>query len=306
MNAPKLCLSMTTLVTILTLACAGFLMSCASTPTFNMPEVQKEFQSTLQRNEALVSRTNADFVEKKVLVDSLARNPENQNPTLIGEIKSKLNELETLLPSINRSRANLSELNGQLSAIAYNRKNISRDDEVWERVRQTISEFDQETKSLALNLAQYARSTNTLSDLIEKNKLFVTLDLGEFQKRLQKSIRESNSSIQTMNEELAKLEKVLNLSSQETPLEDAQKQFSDAGLAAEAFGREAQKLPELSARVRETTLGNAKISSLDPNWSQVQKSIRELDEIEQKLDGLKRDYQARLAELQATLKALRK
>lgn len=284
----------------------AFLTGCASFGGYNLPVIQKEFQTVIQRNEPLVSKANGDYVEKKVLVEILAKSAQPNWLAAAPQANAKFEEMTKVLPSVNHARAQLSELNGQISALSYNRVKVGRDDEAYERADTIVHEFDTASKSISDQLNLYTRATNDLSDIIAENKLFLLVDIGDFQKRVQTVIVASNNTIREMNNELGRSERILNLSDSADQLSESQTIYEKMGASAKDFSKEAQKLPELSARVKESTMGNAKISSVDSNWPQMQKYMTELEGINIKLAEQKKYFNVLAHELQVSLKSFRK
>lgn len=280
-------------------------LGCASLGSYNLPSLQKEFQGVIQRNEPLVSRANGDFVEKKVLVDTLSRSGQANWPKAAGEVSAKLAEMNRILPEVNKARSQLTELNGQISALAYNRTKVGRDDEAYERADQIVHEFDNASHRLSDSLNLYTRATNDLSDIIAKNGLFVAFDIGAFQKRIQAAITSSNSTIRDMNAELSRSERILNLTDEKINLAAPQGHFEDMGKTAKEFCSLAQTLPEISGKIKDSTMANAKISSIDPTWPAVQKYIAEFEETNTRLAALKNKFNDTSKALQASLKDLR-
>lgn len=280
------------------------IFGCATGQTYNLKQLNQDFLKSIQTHDTAVNSANKDFSEKKLLIGSLGQNDQSpQWKALEPEAQRSMERLEALLKEINLSKANLNELNGQLSAISYNREKINNQDPLWSRTNQISNEFFEGSKNLTENLRKYSSESAQLSDTIRKNKLYSNMDLIDFQKQIQSEIKVSNLKIEEMNSSLVRLEKLVNYSEKASETSQTQTLYDDLGQMAQSFGNHAQKLSELAAKVKDTTMGAAKISSLDPNWKALQTMNQEFLDLKSRLSQLKITF----AEKEKTLnKALSK
>lgn len=267
------------------------LFGCSSSQTFNLKQLHQDFQKAILTHDTSVTAANSDFNDKKILINALRQNDQSEKwKSIEPEANRSFEKIELQIVDINRLKANLNELNGQLSALSYSRDKVNNQDPLWNRTVQINTEFSETSRSLTNKIRNYTSESTSLGELVRKNNLFVNFDLIDFQKQIQLEIRSANTKIEEMNQTLLRFEKIINYSEKITDTSQAQGLFDELGQNAQNFSNQAQKLSELAARVKDTTMGAARISTLDPNWKQIQSMRLDFDTLKIQLEKFRKEF----------------
>ena len=253
------------------------LSACASIGSYDLVKTQSSLSSTLQTTEGLVQKAQRDFLEKKSLLENLstAGSPnfrENQD-----ELAARLKRMETHLNEVITTRKEMVDAKSDLASLGYQRTKVSSNDKEYPLVEDAVSRFERAAGRTNSGLVDYSRESNSLADLVVAKKLFYQFDVGEFQKRVQKSIVSANEIQKVMLRELNRADiTVTNWNKPETKPEQEQL-FEQMHSSAKEYSSKARQLSTISKNVQTATMGSSRISTLDKEWPEVQKLLGEFD-----------------------------
>jgi hypothetical protein len=260
---------------VLLIIVAG-LNACGSVRVFELPKVQQNLQSALQKSESIAQKAQNDFIEKKMLIDNLSGSNApafKQNETTV---RTRLNAMDDALQSIVVEKRNMSEANGDIASLSYSRKSVRSDEKEYPTVEEAVKRFETAAARLNASVLDYSRESNSMADLIEQKKLYYNFDVAEFQKRVQRNINTAQDNQKVMERELRRTEAALN-SSQASARGAQEEIFSAMSGAANDYSARANRFAEINREVNTAVMGAARISSLDPNWPKVQNLVAEFD-----------------------------
>ncbi len=250
--------------------------ACGSVQVFELPRVQQNLQVTLQKSENIAQKSQIDFSEKKMLLDNLAKSNAPlfvQNETTI---RQRLRAMDEALQDMIVEKKNMSEANGEIASLSYNRETVRSDEKEYSTVEDAVKRFEAAAAELNAAVVDYSRESNSMADLIAQKKLYYNFDVAEFQKRVQRNILVAQENQKVMEREIKRSEAVLNSSKAEKrrAQEDI---FSEMRGAANDYSARANRFSELNREVNASVMGAARISTLDPHWPAVQKLVAEFD-----------------------------
>lgn len=252
------------------------LTACGSVRVFELPKVQQNLQSTLQKSESIAQKAQNDFKDKKMLIDNLSGSDApafKQNETVV---RNRLNAMDDALQSIIVEKRNMTEANADIASLSYSRQSVRSDEKEYPTVEEAVKRFEAAAARLNASVLDYSRESNSMADLIAEKKLYYNFEVADFQKRVQRNIKTAQDNQKVMERELRRTEAVLNSSKAAT--RRAQEEiFSEMSGAANDYSTRANRFAEINREVNTAVMGAARISSLDPNWPKVQNLVSEFD-----------------------------
>lgn len=272
------------------LAISLALAACGSVRVFELPKVQRTFMDTLQKSEIIVQRAQTDYADKKMLVDNLSKNPSPTFKQNELKLRNHLRAMDQALQEVVVEKRNMSEANGDLASLSYNRAKVHSHESEFPKVEETVQRFEASADRLNASMVDYSRESNSMADLIARQKLFYNFDVAEFQKRVQKNIQISQESLKVMQRELTRAENVINNSRGEGR-KVQEEMLGEMRDTANAYSQKANRFAEISGEVHDVTEGNARISTLDPQWPGVQKLVFEFERVVSDLLAMNEKFQ---------------
>ncbi len=269
---------------------ASTLAACASVKTFNMPKVEGELSSAFQSSEEIAGKVQADLNEKKALQESLAKGKTAEYTQSEPQILAKLKAMETLAGQMSKARKKMTEARGQITALGYSKKKIAGDEPEYARVEEHVKDFETAAKEFNTAAGNYSRESNTLAEMVAQKKLFFNFDVGDFQTKVQKSLKSAKSNAKFMDQELERAEKIVNsFDGESRTVADAL--YQGMANAASDHNKKAEHLGTLNNQMTNLAGGQSKVSSTSPNWSEVQRVVSESERASFSLNELYKEFQ---------------
>lgn len=254
-----------------------FLASCSSVPVVELPKVQRSLAEKLVSSEANVQKASTDYREKKALYDNLAKINSTSFKEAEKDLGAFLRRMFDHLNDVNAARKSMSEASGDVASLSYQRSKIYGDDKAYPLVADAVKRFEDAQNKLQQSLLDYSRESNSMADLVQAKKLFFTFDVMEFQKRVQKSVNGMQEKEKIMQRDLLRAENTVNEWSSEESRADLNAAFDEMRTIAGDYGNSAQKLNNIAVDMQGVTNSQAKVTSFDPNWAQIQKLIADAE-----------------------------
>ena len=254
------------------------LVGCSSTPVLELPKVQRGLAEKLVSSEGLVQKASTDYREKKALYDNLAKLNSQTFKEADKDLAAYLRRMFDHLNEVNSARKEMTEENGDVASLSYQKSKVYGDDKQFPLVTEAMNRFDLAQNKLQQSLLNYSRESNSMADLVQEKKLFFTFDVAEFQARIQKSVTGMQDKLKLMQRDLMRAETVVNDWNKEDSRADLEAAFEEMKAVAGDYGHQAQTLVSLSRDMQGLTNSQAKVTSFDPNWSQIQKLISDRDQ----------------------------
>lgn len=253
------------------------LAGCSSVPSVELPKIQRSLAEKLVSSEANVQKASTDYREKKALYDNLAKINSTAFKESEKDLGAFLRRMFDHLNDVNAARKNMTEASGDVASLSYQRSKISGDDRAYPLVAEAMKRFDEAQNRLQQSLLDYSRESASMADLVQQKKLFFTFDVLEFQKRVQKSVIGMQEKQKTMQRDLMRAENTVNEWTVEDSRADLVAVFDEMRNLAGDYGNSAQKLVEINSTMTDAANLQAKVTSFDPNWTQIQKLISDAD-----------------------------
>jgi hypothetical protein len=253
-----------------------YLNACGSVRVFELPKVQQNLQSTMQKSDVIAQKAQKDFDEKKRLIDNLSGSSTPTFKQNEAALRSRLEAMDEALQNIIVEKKSMSEANGDVASLSYSRQSVRSNEKEYPKVEEAVNRFEKAAARLNFSVLDYSRESNSMADLITQTKLYYNFDVADFQKRVQRNIKTAQDNHKVMERELRRSEAVIN--SNQTATRQAQEEIlSEMSAAATDYSTRANRFAEINREVNTTVMGAARISSLDPNWPSVQALVSEFD-----------------------------
>jgi|GEM_PF-4003552 len=265
--------------------------ACGSVRVFELPKVQQNLQTTLQKSESIAQKAQNDFAEKKLLVDNLAKSnaplfKQNEN-----EIRQRLRAMDDSLQDIIVEKKNMSEANGDIASLSYSRASVRSDEKEYPKVEEAVKRFEAAAAELNSAVVDYSRESNSMADLVEKKKLYYNFDVADFQKRVQRNVVIAQDNFKVMEREIKRADAMME-TARPAHKHAQQEILGELRATADEYSIRANRFAEINREVNAAVMGAAKISTLDPHWQQVQKLVAEFDRIVIELANINEKFQA--------------
>lgn len=270
------------------------LAACASTKRYDLAKVQGNVGESLLKTENNTQKAQADYNEKRLLIDSLAKSGSATFRETEVELRDKLKRMDKSLRAINEQKKEMLDAKGDIVSLSYNRTTVESNEKGYDLVDEAVKRFEGSMAKLNDALVDYSRESNSLADLIAQKKLFFNFDVAEFQRRLQKYIEASRDNQKRMESELSRAENAISSWSKPDGREAQEEIFTEMRDTAADYSTRAQRFSELSRAVNDTTAGTSKVSTLDPHWNELQKLITEFDRTANELTQLNDKFQRKV------------
>lgn len=254
-----------------------FIAACSSVPTVELPRVQRSLAEKLVSSESNVGKASTDYREKKALYDNLAKINSTSFKESEKDLGAFLRRMFDHLNEVNAARKSMAEASGDVASLSYQRTKISGDDKAYPLVADAMKRFDEAQDKLQQSLLDYSRESASMADLVQAKKLFFTFDVVEFMKRVQKSVTGMQEKEKLMQRDLMKAETTVNDWANEESRADLNAAFEELKTLTSDYNSSAQKLINISTEMQGVTNSQAKVTSFDPNWAQIQKLIGDAD-----------------------------
>lgn len=240
---------------------------CVSLKVYNMSSVQSQLSEGLKQSEALNQKSLADFQEKSALIESLrqAKTPEFLN--LESSLELKLKGMQQSLTNMTLAQKKMSNANGQVAALSYTHRQVESDSAEYPKVSDALNRFTAANKEMTTAALNYSNLSHDLDDQVGAKKLFTTVDVLALQKRLDETLKAAQKTQTQMKKQLVHANETLGSSPDATSQEPI---FAEMNTLAEDFTRSAQGFAQISEEIPAATLKSAQVSSLDPQWPQLQ------------------------------------
>lgn len=278
--------------------------ACASMTSYDLPKTQAQLGQALQKTEGIVQKAQGDYDEKKLLVSNLKKAGAPAFKELETDIDRRIKNMETSLGSITASRKEMVEAKSDLASLGYQRKQVLSGEKEFGLVDEAVKRFERAAGTTNSALLDYSRESNSLADLVSQKKLYYQFDVGDFQKRVQKSIQVSTENQKTMLRELNRGENILNGASSEDRLQ-REGTYNEMQETAKEYSSKAGRYSEISKAVNVLTGGTAKYSTLEKNWTEVLELVREHDQLSNELAGIYGRFQTQMDLLRNPSKRVR-
>jgi hypothetical protein len=267
---------------------------CASTSTYDLPKTQAQLSTTLQTTESIVQKAQRDFQEKKLLLDNLNKAGSANYRENESDLNGRLKRMEQSLAEITAGRKEMVDAKSDLASLGYNRTQVGSADKEYPLVEEAVARFEKAAGRTNSALLDYSRESNSLADTVANKKLFFNFDVAEFQKRVQKNIQISSENQRVMLKELNRAENVLNNWNKPEGKEAQEQVFDQMHSIAKEYSLKAGRFAELSKSVHAATMGNARVSTLDKEWPEVQKLVGEFEQTSLELSSLNEKFQTQV------------
>ncbi|MGE0529590.1 MAG: hypothetical protein AB7G93_07030 [Bdellovibrionales bacterium] len=262
------------------------LVSCASITTLNVSEVQSEFSQALQSTNDVVGKSQTDYREKNLLFENLKRGGTPGFQSVEGDLRHQLERMKSNLAVMEQQRRKMSDANSQIAALAYTSSKIGSHEPAYAPADQAIREFESATVAVNAAAVEYERASHSFADSVTAKKLYFNFDVEDFQKRLEKSIHTAQRNQKNMRSELERSQAILNNSKPGEELEARTSIYNEMSRTAHEYSNKAGTYAELGQEIRSQTMDRPRISSLDPNWPEIQRKVMEFDQLVRDLDRL--------------------
>jgi len=281
-------------IAVLTLLTSVALTACGSVRVFELPKVQSHFSETLQKSEGIAQKAQNDFTGKKMLVDNLSKSASPQFKQNESELRKKLNAMDEALQEVVVQKKIMSEANGELASLSYSRDKVHSNESEFPKVEEAVRRFENAAGEMNAAMVDYSRESNSMADLIAQKKLYFNFDVAEFQKRVQKNISITQENQRIMQRELTRSENVLNNWNKATSRREQEEIFTEMRDAGHEYSARANRFAEINREVNGATMGKAWVSTLDPEWPEVQKLVSEFDLTVSELAKLYEKFQSKV------------
>ncbi len=268
------------------------LVACASTGSYDLPKTQAQLSSSLQTTEGIVQKAQVDFTEKKALVENLKKGASPAYKESEADLTGRIKKMEQSLSEITASRKAMVDANSDLASLGYKRSQVLAGEKEYALVEDAVLRFERAAGQTNSSLLDYSRESNSLADLVARKKLYYNFDVNEFQKRVKKSIEVSTENQKVMLRELNRAENILNNWNKPEGKAQQEETFNEMHAIAKEYSSKAGKFSELSKSVHAATAGQARVSTLDKEWPDVQKLVNEFDRLSGELSGINDRFQS--------------
>lgn len=275
-----------------TLIAAFLPVACVSTRVYDMEKLQADLSRTIQSTDGIMQKAQVDFGEKKTLADALSWSPNPDYADAESEIRKRLQEMTEAVTRMSKHRQAMAESNGRLAALGYAHKQIHSSLEEYGKVQSTVADFETAAREINSAVVDYSRASNSLADLISQRRLFATLDVQDFQRRVQQSVKTAQANTESMQSELHHAQAVLNNWNKADTRDTFASLFAAMTADAREYTVKGNRLSEIGREMSLLTLGKPKISSTDTEWSGAQKLIVEFDSAIAELQELNERFQS--------------
>jgi hypothetical protein len=201
--------------------------------------------------------------------------------------------MDESLQEVIVQKRNMSVANGEIASMAYARESVRSDEKEYPRVDEAVKRFEAAAAELNSAVVDYSRESNSMADLIANKKLYYYFDVAEFQKRVQRNINVAQENLKVMEREIKRSESVLASAKGESH-DKREDIFTEMRGAASDYSVRANRFAEINREVNAAVMGAAKISSLDPQWTPVQKLVQEFDRTVLELADINERFQQKV------------
>lgn len=269
------------------------LTGCASVRVYDVPRVQQNFSTALQRSDEVARKAQNDYADKKALVDNMGKGGAKGYKEAEPELLLRLGEMEASLDRLNSEHKKMMAANSNVASLSYGHETIHSGAREFEKVDEEIRDFQASTAAVNLAMADYSKASNALTSIVEAKKLYMTFESVEFYKRLQQSVKTAQINAAEMEKEISRAQRL--------------ERGDPAAMEAQAasYTEKAQRLGTISKEMR-TLTADARVTSLDAQWPAVQKLLNESDQIIRELEDLNGKFQKSAEELRASQKRSRR
>lgn len=278
---------------------------CASTRVYDMPKVQSNVGDSMLKTENTTQKALADYAEKKLLIDNLAKNATPNFRENEGELRGKLKRMDKSLKEIAEHKKRMIEAKGDIVALSYNREKVESSEKGYGLIEDAVKRFEAAVGAVNASVVDYSRESNSLADVIAQKRLYYNFDVAEFQRRLQKNIEASQDHQKKMEKELSRAENAILAWSRPDGRDVQEEIFSEMRDTAADYTSRAQRFAELSREIDNTTAGFAKVSTLDPHWQELQRLVSEFDRTSNELSQLQDKFQRKVETFRNPAKRVR-
>jgi hypothetical protein len=277
----------------------GFILAaaatgCASVNTYDMAQVQGQLTQTLQKTEEVLQKAQSDFQEKNTLIQNLKQSDNPNFDAAESKLDHSLEVMKVSLDGIAGKRKAMMEQNGRIAALAYSHPQIHSEEPEYPKVSDAVRDFQSAARDVNAAISDYTRESNTLADLVAQKKLFYNFDVKDFQLRVQQAIKSAQASNDTMKKEIDHSQALLNNWSRPDAKKASEDIYGEMVKTARSYTEKAQRLPGYSREMHTVTMGDAKVSTLDKNWPEVQKVIDGMDRTVLELRELREKFESQV------------
>lgn len=258
------------------IACFLFLSGCGSVRVFEMTKVQRDLQESLQKGESVTQKSQADYTQKKNLIDNLAQTHSAGFSEAEDELRKYLKTMNEALENMSAEKRKMTQANSDMVSLAYNRPAVHSNEAEYPQIEELVKKFEDAAGELNTAALNYSRESNSFADLVEQKKLYYSFDILDFQKRIQHNIATAQENAKIMQQELNRINN------------------DEIHSLASDYSNRANRFAEIHREVGSLALGAPKITNLDPQWPKVQNLVNEFDRLLRDLGDLNRKFQTKL------------
>ena len=276
------------------LSALGFLSlcSCASTSVYDLSKVQQNLSTALLRSDEVTQKAQADYADKKTLVENLGKAGATGFRDFEPQLRTYLGAMEASLDRIALERKKRMTASSNVASLSYGHQSLSSRSPGFEKVEEEVKDFQDATAAGNLAMADYSRTSNALTDLIAAKKLYMTFESAQFFKNLQRNVKLAQENSTDMQKEISRAQRA-----------DRGDPASLETLAQD-YTVKAQRLSAIGKEMRGVT-GDARVTSLDPRWPEVQTLINENDRLTREMEAINQKFLKGVEELRANQKRSR-
>lgn len=170
------------------------LTSCSTAKIYETVPLKNQLQTQLTTLSDERARIQVDHEDKKAVLKSLAGQKTGAHSSLVSQLHNLENTMVLAKDAVQRINQRLIDLNGQFSALAYQRDKIRSTDDVYDQAEDILNNFEKEIEAINAEIKKYSTASNQFAAIVNKKNLFRSYNVEDIDRGIKEAISSINAA----------------------------------------------------------------------------------------------------------------
>lgn len=172
----------------------ALLSSCTTAKIYETVPLKSQLQTQLTTLSDERARIQIDHEDKKAVLRSLAGQKAGRHAGLVNQLQSLENTMALAKDAVQRINQRLIDLNGQFSALAYQREKIKSTDDVYDQTEEILNNFEKEIEAINAEIKRYSTASNQFAAIVNQKNLFRSYNVEDIDRGIKEAISSINAA----------------------------------------------------------------------------------------------------------------
>jgi hypothetical protein len=252
--------------------------ACVGARIYETAPIEAQMIGSIEKSDQVTLTAEQDYNQKFEMVQQLT-------PRSTTAVKAQLNrDLTSLSNSIQKVRLlklRQKELDVKFNALSKGKFQISSGENDFDLTEKLISDFESTTLKLNTALSEYSLVSSSLANFVSSQNLFLMTDVANVSQKLKFTVDSGRRSLNGIDTQIGKAEQLATANGTSLDLDKRQTLSTERDFLAEKIEMTYKLLTTIKK-----DFPQGKISSLDPKWSKLQKTMAEAEVHAQEIQSL--------------------